>query len=1183
MYADFLDCWRTILVHVERGPTRRSPYVQFLVPSDVCKGKVPKRALANNLWIGEVPEVLSQLSFVERILVARVHHSCCFVRVAVAGHPGLGARKMISHVVAFESPVSKVYDVLPPPREELDKVLAVMFTGPTLPTKEEIGHTPLLVRHKVVVDALQWLLLNHCDYSHVSISQENLATYVDGQAPVAIIYKDKLSNKVPEGTSEFDDAEADGTTKGPCPIVVHGLVGEQLETLSITEQKAKAARHFKANNGVLAIGHAVEPQSIYNNTSLYPSMFPWLFPYGYSGLGHSDLSDIAHKRWLLMYHDKRFQTDIAFPFIAFSHEQIKASTTGGFLLTDKDKFHEITDRIHRIDENVLASISERMTSGETVIPATDAEKDCFQLINDIDHVAHRVQGSLTSKKYMRNEIESDPIPLGEREHVRLVTGNPMACAWFFHFMVELFILYVLRVRRDTVKGQAHSSFAHYYMDQEQSQSTAVRYLESIHKGEYLTGTQEAVSSMRHQESLHADYIEVTEVLPEAPPPHCDAGPSCPDCESGNTTQSWWGYFKQLVDIVINKCNVHTCVSNTWPNGMLKRNTNAKGCLDNKWGKCKACFPCKLFAATTIDPETGHIHLMKKEQWINTFGALLSYIFRCNTNLTSLRSGMAIKAVLIYVTDYITKPGLKTHAIFDCICSMFQRSKEHPDDPLKTRKDRTRKLMTQMVNVLRAKTELGSPMICSYLLGFPDHYTNKRFSTFYWKLFVAEASNYWRSNKCSAESVKITLKKRKGAIMGISPVEDYIHRPVDLEHLPLYEWICTCSRIDSSDDEPDLYKCGYDVCEDDTASVASNASRATGDAGSIRDFIDDADIDDDADANVTSLLDDMAAHVAVCVPYVHTDTEEEEIVAIPVTSRSMKPLSKKRKGRKKYQRFRFTELHPLADTHHIRVCPVSECHVPNFVGGMLPRKDKGDREYYCLVMLTFFRPWRSGKDLKSDVDTTWDCEFGRYMFLPFHSNIIANFNLRYECLDARDDFRAEMMQDIGTDLPTWLQDDRDDLDALAWEGDQVTVAEDFADFRVDGDEVHHPVTLGRRQKAREMQTAAVRALVGPSGCNWTVAVPGSADTTSIHTNVDISPRTTKAWNEEVARLQQAVLQDRHAGGKATPSRHNKKTDSRYIEQVKVVHQSHLVQSLHDESDEAIMSSVTDHFLLNPEQE
>ncbi|KAK0222355.1 hypothetical protein IW262DRAFT_1271083 [Armillaria fumosa] len=103
----------------------------------------------------------------------------------------------------------------------------------------------------------------------------------------------------------------------------------------------------------------------------------------------------------------------------------------------------------------------------------------------------------------------------------------------------------------------------------------------------------------------------------------------------------------------------------------------------------------------------------------------------------------------------------------------------------------------MVNVLGAKTEIGSPMICSYLLGFPDHYTNKRFTTFYWRSFVAEAHNYWRSEQCAAESVKITLRKQNGAIIGLSPVEDYIHRPVELEQITLYNWMCTCTRMANS--------------------------------------------------------------------------------------------------------------------------------------------------------------------------------------------------------------------------------------------------------------------------------------------------------------------------------------------------------------------------------------------------
>ncbi|KAK0421545.1 hypothetical protein EV421DRAFT_1726885 [Armillaria borealis] len=239
--------------------------------------------------------------------------------------------------------------------------------------------------------------------------------------------------------------------------------------MSIKAQKTMATKHFKADHGVLAVGHEKNPQSIYNNSSLYPSMFPWLFPYGLGRIGSTHLSDKAHKRWLLIYHDKRFQVDISFPFVVFSHEQIRTSTTGGFLLADKGRFFEISERIHRIDNQVLGDLSDRMSKGETVVLKTEVEKDCFQLINDLDLVAYKVQGSLTLKKYMRNKayslmasegapswyftmspsdhnhlisvywangnVEFDPIPQSEKDQVRLVSRNPVAAARFFNFMV----------------------------------------------------------------------------------------------------------------------------------------------------------------------------------------------------------------------------------------------------------------------------------------------------------------------------------------------------------------------------------------------------------------------------------------------------------------------------------------------------------------------------------------------------------------------------------------------------------------------------------------------------------------------------------------------------------------------------------------------------------------------------
>ncbi|KAJ7198205.1 hypothetical protein C8J57DRAFT_997029, partial [Mycena rebaudengoi] len=48
-------------------------------------------------------------------------------------------------------------------------------------------------------------------------------------------------------------------------------------------------------------------------------------------------------------------------------------------------------------------------------------------------------------------------------------------------------------------------------------------------------------------------------------------------------------------------------------------------------------------------------------------------------------------------------------------------------------------------------------------------------------------------------------------------------------------------------------------------------------------------------------------------------------------------------------------------------------VPNFVGGGLPRADQGDRDYYCCTMMTLFKPWRQGSDLKGKLDS-WDDAF-----------------------------------------------------------------------------------------------------------------------------------------------------------------------------------------------------------------
>ena len=365
------------------------------------KGKVPRYSLANGLWLGAVPEVLSSLTYIERLIVARVRVNSCFIRVASSG-----LRKMASHVIAFESPVPKLYQCLPPPVEDLDEVLAILFTGPCKPSEKEFKRTPLLVRRKKVADALKWLKLNHVDYANLEISYEELNRYPENEPPASIHYQHSLSNKVEEGTSVFDNAPDDGVEEGDCPFVVHGLTGDQLTVKSTSALKGIALCHWNSRGAALAISHDPSPQSIYNNPSLYPQIFPWLFPYGLGGIGSTKLSDQAHKRYLLMYHDKRFQRDPCFPFVAFSHQQVKSSTTGGFLLAETRKFDDIAERLLNINQDVLQNIAKRMSSGEMVKPSSNDEVDCFQLIHDLDHIDGKDSGSITSKKYMRSEIWS---------------------------------------------------------------------------------------------------------------------------------------------------------------------------------------------------------------------------------------------------------------------------------------------------------------------------------------------------------------------------------------------------------------------------------------------------------------------------------------------------------------------------------------------------------------------------------------------------------------------------------------------------------------------------------------------------------------------------------------------------------------------------------------------------------
>jgi hypothetical protein len=137
-----------------------------------------------------------------------------------------------------------------------------------------------------------------------------------------------------------------------------------------------------------------------------------------------------------------------------------------------------------------------------------------------------------------------------------------------------------------------------------------------------------------------------------------------DCDKCHCLANWWKIFEHEVDDIILRSNVHKCresiqdkeevaMKKDWRKSKKhKHRTRAfherRECL-SRMGTCKARFPRETYECTHVDKD-GHINLKKAEPQLNSFSKVLTYFSRSSTDVTSLLSGTAVKAVVSYVSD-----------------------------------------------------------------------------------------------------------------------------------------------------------------------------------------------------------------------------------------------------------------------------------------------------------------------------------------------------------------------------------------------------------------------------------------------------------------------------------------------------------------------------------------------------
>ncbi|KAI0062822.1 hypothetical protein BV25DRAFT_1787864, partial [Artomyces pyxidatus] len=98
-------------------------------------------------------------------------------------------------------------------------------------------------------------------------------------------------------------------------------------------------------------------------------------------------------------------------------------------------------------------------------------------------------------------------------------------------------------------------------------------------------------------------------------------------------------------------------------------------------------------------------------------------------------------------------------------------------------------MIQIVNTLTVKLEIGGPMASLYVLQHPDHYTSHTFKTFFWKPYVNEVSRAFGDlEETDLGYDSVVIGKVQSNVVALSPVTDYVERPVEYKDMSLYDWI-----------------------------------------------------------------------------------------------------------------------------------------------------------------------------------------------------------------------------------------------------------------------------------------------------------------------------------------------------------------------------------------------------------
>ena len=347
------------------------------------RNMIPKHALANRLYVGPIPDELSDLTMVKECMIARARAKSWIVKLQETETDSASPtaqRGLKGHTIIYPQQPDKLTTVLPPAIDESLTFICIIFVGNSTLTKEWLRAKakPLVVRREKVHKALIWLKTNNPLYEDIDINRENLhALPEEDVLPYHIerIAPDDAQetlisryNNVPESTQ-------------PSPEQTHfeSVVITDVDAHTPpTQLRAVAVRHAKMKGKpFVQIGHGSKPVNEFFNVNLFPMLYPTLFLYGCGGFEDSEhrkpISLKEHVKYLFSLRDKRFQTHYSFLFTVFNILQRRALLLHSSLKVKKSSFSRFARDFSSVSSEAVGAILTQVESGERVTARTDEE------------------------------------------------------------------------------------------------------------------------------------------------------------------------------------------------------------------------------------------------------------------------------------------------------------------------------------------------------------------------------------------------------------------------------------------------------------------------------------------------------------------------------------------------------------------------------------------------------------------------------------------------------------------------------------------------------------------------------------------------------------------------------------------------------------------------------------------